>query len=200
MEHARNYLKATVKSVKLALSHKTKRHNILAGLTYKMEHIAEKSKEYEMRDSSGYNIPHTGENLNLIYTLSARNTLDANRFETYVQDTYKFSSKGEHTFFTLNYGIRFSHWNFNRESIVSPRASLSIVPAFNHDMTIRLAAGLYYQAPFFKELRDTSTVDGVTYARLNDKIKSQRSIHFIAGMDYRFKVNSRPFKLSLIHI
>ena len=196
MEHARNYLKATVKSVKLALSHKTKRHNILAGLTYKMEHIAEKSKEYEMRDSSGYNIPHTGENLNLIYTLSARNTLDANRFETYVQDTYKFSSKGEHTFFTLNYGIRFSHWNFNRESIVSPRVSLGIVPAFNHDMTIRLAAGLYYQAPFFKELRDTSTVDGVTYARLNDKIKSQRSIHFIAGMDYRFKVNSRPFKFT----
>lgn len=196
MEHARNYLKANVKSVKLALSHKTKKHNILAGLTYKMEHISEKSKEYEMRDSSGYNIPHTGENLNLIYTLSARNTLDANRLETYIQDTYKFSSKGEHTFFTLNYGIRFSHWNFNRESIVSPRMSLGIVPAFNHNMTIRLAAGLYYQAPFFKELRDTMTVDGTTYARLNSKIKSQRSIHFIAGMDYRFKVSSRPFKFT----
>lgn len=196
MEHARNYLKANVKSVKLALSHKTKRHSFLAGLTYKMEHISERSKEYEMRDSSGYNIPHTGENLNLIYTLSARNTLDANRMETYLQDTYKFSSRGEHTFFTLNYGIRFSHWNFNRESIVSPRVSLGIVPAFNHDMTIRLAAGLYYQAPFFKELRDTSTVDGTTYARLNNKIKSQRSIHFIAGMDYRFKVSSRPFKFT----
>ena len=196
MEHARNYLKANVKSVKLALSHKTKKHNILAGLTYKMEHISEKSKEYEMRDSSGYNIPHTGENLNLKYTLSARNTLDANRLETYIQDTYKFSSKGEHTFFTLNYGIRFSHWNFNRESIVSPRMSLGIVPAFNHNMTIRLAAGLYYQAPFFKELRDTMTVDGTTYAQLNSKIKSQRSIHFIAGMDYRFKVNSRPFKFT----
>lgn len=196
MEHARNYLKANVKSVKLALSHKTKRHNILAGLTYKMEHITETSKEYEMRDSSGYNIPHTGENLNLIYTLSARNTLDAKRTEAYIQDTYKFSSKGEHTFFTLNYGVRFSHWNFNRESIVSPRVSLSIVPAFNHDMTIRLAAGLYYQAPFFKELRDTTTVDGTTYATLNQKIKSQRSIHFIAGLDYRFKVSSRPFKFT----
>ena len=196
MEHARNYLKANVKSVKLAFSHKAKKHNILAGLTYKMEHITEKSKEYEMRDSSGYNIPHTGENLNLIYTLSARNELDAKRTEAYIQDTYKFSSKGEHTFFTLNYGVRFSHWNFNRESIVSPRASLSIVPAFNHDMTIRLAAGLYYQAPFFKELRDTTTVDGTTYATLNQKIKSQRSIHFIAGLDYRFKVNSRPFKFT----
>lgn len=196
MEHARNYLKANVKSVKLAFSHKAKKHNILAGLTYKMEHITEKSKEYEMRDSSGYNIPHTGENLNLIYTLSARNELDAKRTEAYIQDTYKFSSKGEHTFFTLNYGVRFSHWNFNRESIVSPRASLSIVPSFNHDMTIRLAAGLYYQAPFFKELRDTTTVDGTTYATLNQKIKSQRSIHFIAGLDYRFKVNSRPFKFT----
>lgn len=196
MEHARNYLKANVKSLKLAFYHKSKKHDIQAGLTYKIEHISEKSKEYEMRDSSGYNIPHDGANLKLIYSLNAKNTLDANRLETYIQDTYKFTSKGEHAFFTLNYGIRFSHWNFNKESLFSPRASLTIVPAFNHDVTFRFATGLYYQAPFFKELRDTTTIDGTTYATLNDKIKSQRSIHFIAGYDYRFKINKRPFKFT----
>lgn len=196
MEHARNYLKANVKSLKLAFYHKSKKHDIQAGLTYKIEHISEKSKEYEMRDSSGYNIPHDGANLKLIYSLNANNTLDANRLETYVQDTYKFTSKGEHAFFTLNYGIRFSHWNFNKESLFSPRASLTIVPAFNHDVTFRFATGLYYQAPFFKELRDTTTIDGTTYAILNNKIKSQRSIHFIAGYDYRFKINKRPFKFT----
>lgn len=196
MEHARNYLKATVKSIKFALEHKTKKHDIQAGLTYRIENIIEDSKEYEMRDSSGYSIPHTGEDLYMIYSLKAKNTLDANRLETYIQDTWRFSSKGEHTFFTLNYGIRFSHWNFNKESIISPRISLGIVPAFNHDVTMRFATGIYYQAPFYKELRDTTTINGITYATLNNKIKSQRSIHFIAGFDYRFKMKDRPYKFT----
>lgn len=196
MEHARNYLKATVKSIKFALEHKTKKHDIQAGLTYRIENITEDSKEYEMRDSSGYSIPHTGEDLYMIYSLKAKNTLDANRLETYIQDTWRFSSKGEHTFFTLNYGIRFSHWNFNKESIISPRISLGIVPAFNHDVTMRFATGIYYQAPFYKELRDTTTINGITYATLNNKIKSQRSIHFIAGFDYRFKMKDRPYKFT----
>lgn len=196
MEHARNYLEATVKSLKVAFSHKAKRHDIQAGLTYRIENITENSKEYEMRDSSGYSIPHTGQDLKMIYSLKAKNTLDANRMETFIQDTWRFSSKGEHTFFTLNYGIRFSHWNFNKESLFSPRVSLGIVPAFNHDVTLRFATGLYYQAPFFKELRDTITEDGITRAELNKKIKSQRSIHFIAGFDYRFKMKERPYKFT----
>ena len=196
MEHARNYLEATVKSLKLTLSHKTRKHDILAGLTYKIESIKENSKEYEMRDSSGYSIPHTGEDLYMIYSLNARNQLDANRLETFVQDTWRFTSRGGHTFFTLNYGIRFSHWNFNKESIVSPRVSLGVVPAFNHDVTLRFATGIYYQAPFFKELRDTATVNGVTHATLRRDIKSQRSIHFIAGFDYRFKMKERPYKFT----
>lgn len=196
MEHARNYLEATVKSVKLAVGHKSGKHELQAGVTYKIEKIKENSKEYEMRDSSGYNIPHTGEDLYMIYSLNARNTLDANRIETYLQDTWRFSSRGGHTFFTLNYGVRFSHWNFNKESIISPRVSLGIVPAFNNNVTMRFASGIYYQAPFFKELRDTSTVNGITRATLRRDIKSQRSIHFIAGFDYRFKMNKRPYKFT----
>lgn len=195
-EHARNYLKAHVESVKLLLKHTAKQHNVEAGLTWKQEHIEENSVEYEMRDSAGYSVPHTGTDLFMIYSLRARNELNANRLETYVQDTWRFRSAGEHTLFTLNYGLRFSHWNYNKESILSPRVSLGITPSFNHNVTLRFATGLYYQAPFFKELRDTSTVAGVTRATLNRKIKSQRSIHFIAGMDYRFNMNNRPFKFT----
>lgn len=195
-EHARNYLKAHVESIKLLFRHRARQHNIEAGMTYRMEHIEENSVEYEMRDSAGYSIPHTGKDLQMIYSLRAKNRLDANRLETYVQDTWRFTSPGEHTFFTLNYGLRFAHWNFNQESILSPRVSLGIIPAFNHDVTFRLATGLYYQAPFYKELRDTNTVNGVTYATLNRNIKSQRSIHFIGGMDYRFRSAGRPFKFT----
>lgn len=195
-EHARNNLKANVGSIKLIFNHKWEKHKTEGALTFKRERVREKSIEYEMRDSSGYNIPHTGKDLRMIYSLRIKNTLNANRIEAYLQDTYRFSSPNEHTLFTLNYGIRLCHWNFNKETIVSPRLSLGIIPAFNHNITLRLATGIYYQAPFFKELRDTSTVNGITYARLNNKIKSQRSIHLIAGCDYRFNLGNRLFKFT----
>lgn len=196
MEHARNYLEANVESAKLMLTHKAGKHEIETGVSYRMEHITEQSREYEMRDSAGYSVPHTGKDLYLIYTLNAHNKLNANRIEAYAQDTYKFSSSSEETFYTLNYGIRFAHWNFNRETLLSPRVSLGIVPAFNHNVTLRLAAGLYYQAPFYKELRDTTTLAGITTATLNSHIKSPRSIHLIGGYDYRFRMNERPFRFT----
>ena len=201
-EHARNYLTARVMSAKLMLRHKVQKHNVEAAVTLKREHIEENSIEYEMRDSAGYSVPHTGKDLYMIYSMKARNELNANRMETYIQDTYRFSggtadSTGNgQTHYTLNYGVRMSHWNFNRETILSPRISLAIIPANHENTTLRLAAGLYYQAPFFKELRDTTTVNGVTVASLNEKIKSQRSIHFIAGYDYRFRMNNQRFKFS----
>jgi hypothetical protein len=194
MEHARNYLTADVVSVKLTGSHRTRHHFLEAGVTWKSEHIKEQSREYEMRDSSGYSIPHSADRLDLIYTLAAKNNVKSQRIEAYVQDTYKFS-KGS-TFFTLNYGVRVANWSYSKETIVSPRASLAIVPAFDQDCTFRLATGLYYQAPFYKEMRDTTTVNGVTVVTLNDKIKSQRSLQFIAAMDYRFKMLNRPFKFT----
>ena len=195
-EHARNYLTARVLSAKLMMKHKSQKHDMEAALTFKKEHITENSIEYEMRDSAGYSMPHTGQDLYMIYSLKAKNTLDANRIEAYIQDTYRFTSTGGHTHFTLNYGVRMSHWNFNKETILSPRVSLGIIPAYSENTTLRFAAGLYYQAPFFKELRDTSTINGATYASLNEKIKSQRSIHFIAGYDYRFRINNQRYKFS----
>lgn len=194
MEHARNYLTADVVSFKLIGTHKTHHHDIEVGMTYKTEHVKEQSKEYEMRDSSGYSIPHSADRLDLIYTLTARNDVKSHRVEGYIQDTYRFS-KGN-TFYTLNYGVRLSNWSFNKETIVSPRASFTIVPGFNNDCTFRFATGLYYQAPFYKEMRDTVTANGVTTAILNENIKSQRSLQFIGAFDYRFKMLNRPFKFS----
>ena len=195
-EHARNYLKANVNILKLILKHNIDKHNIEAGITLKDEHIKEYSNEYEMRDSSGYSIPHTGNDLNMIYSLNANNRINSQRTESYIQDTWKFSSPNENTLFTLNYGARISHWSYNKETIVSPRISLVVIPSFNKNITLRLATGVYYQAPFFKELRDTTSTNGITTVSLNNKIKSQKSIHIIAGMDYRFNVANRPFKFS----
>lgn len=195
-QHTRNYLKAHVESAKLLFKTKQKKHNIEAAFTYKWEHIEENSVEYEMRDSSKYSIPHTGKDLYMIYSMRAKNTLTANRVEAYAQDTYRFTGLEGKTLYTLNYGLRLAYWSFTKETILSPRLSLGIIPAFNENITMRFATGLYYQAPFFKEIRDTTTTNGITYASLNRKAKSQRSIHFIAGFDYRFKMNNRPFKFT----
>lgn len=195
-QHTRNYLKAHVESAKLLFKTKQKKHDIEAAFTYKWEHINENSVEYEMRDSSKYSIPHTGKDLYMIYSMRAKNTLTANRVEAYAQDTYRFTGSEGKTLYTLNYGLRLAYWSFTKETILSPRLSLGIIPAFNENITMRFATGLYYQAPFFKEIRDTTTTNGITYASLNRKAKSQRSIHFIAGFDYRFKMNDRPFKFT----
>lgn len=195
-QHTRNYLKAHVESAKLLFKTKQKKHDIEAAFTYKWEHIEENSVEYEMRDSSKYSIPHTGKDLYMIYSMRAKNTLTANRVEAYAQDTYRFTGSEGKTLYTLNYGLRLAYWSFTKETILSPRLSLGIIPAFNENITMRFATGLYYQAPFFKEIRDTTTTNGITYASLNRKAKSQRSIHFIAGFDYRFKMNNRPFKFT----
>ena len=202
-EHARNYLTANVQSLKLMLSRRLRQHDIEAGLTYKWEHIKEQSREYEMRDSSGYSVPHTASRLDLIYTLSSRQEMSSRRVEGYIQDVFKWNTSPSDeeesmgTFFTLTYGVRFAHWNFNRETLLSPRVSLAIVPASNPDITYRIATGLYYQAPFYKELRDTTlTASGVTAVTLNHNIKSQRSLQLLAAVDYRFKMKERKYKFT----
>lgn len=197
-EHARNYLEARVQSIKLMLTSKIKKHDIEAALTFKREHVKENSIEYEMRDSAGYNVPSTGKDLFMIYSMKANNQLDASRTEAYIQDTWRFTSDTDSatTLYTLNYGLRMSHWNFNRETILSPRLSIGIIPTFNNNVTLRFATGLYYQAPFFKELRDTTTINHITTAELNRKIKSQQSIHFVIGYDYRFRSQNRPFRFT----
>ena len=197
MQHSRDYLKANVKSLKLMLQHRMGKHKIDGGLTYKIEQVRENSTEYEYRDSAGYNVPHTGRDLRMIYALRAKNELNAKRTEAYLQDTWNFQTRDSvPTLFTFNYGVRFAHWSFNGESIVSPRASLTITPGKNRNLSFRIAGGLYYQAPFYKELRDTSMVNGITYATLNQSVRSQRSIHALASMSYRFEMMGRPFKFT----
>ncbi len=195
-QHARNYLDATVESVKMMLKHRTRCHAVELGVTLKHERVSERSSEYEMRDSAGYSIPHTGDDLYMVYAQRSDNTLEANRVEGYAQDTWRFGSETGGTRYTLNYGCRVAYWSFNGETVLSPRASLAVVPAGNNNLTLRVATGVYYQAPFYKELRDTTTANNITYVTLNRDVRSQRSIHLIGGVDYHFRVANRPMRFT----
>ena len=70
-------------------------------------------------------------------------------------------------------------------------------PNFDQDLTLRFATGLYYQSPFYKELRRVDKdKNGNNITVLNKDLKSQRSIHFILGGDYTFRAVDRNFKVT----
>ena len=160
----------------------------------KMEDVDETMREWEMRDSAGYSLPHTPDRLDLIYNMVSSNSEKSKHYELFLQDTYrKQIPEGE---LVLNYGARLTHWDWNKETLFSPRATLAFTPTKNENLVYRFSTGIYYKTPFYKEMRDTVTVNGNTTAFLNPDIKSQQSIHFVLGMEYKFKVNQRPFKFT----
>ena len=194
MEHARNTLHSRSQALKTTYEAKLGKHALAAGLGWRHESIEENTREWEYRDSSGYSVPHTGNTLNVIYNLKSVNDISSHHAEAYLQDTYRTESKAG--ILSVNYGARLSYWSWNGEWLLSPRVSLGFVPAANDNFTFRLATGLYYQRPFYKELRDTVTTDGNTVVQLNKDIKSQRSFQVVAGMEYKFKLGGRPFKFT----
>ncbi|MBO7290146.1 MAG: TonB-dependent receptor [Bacteroidaceae bacterium] len=194
MEHARNYLEANVQTIALKGNHYIGAHDLRWGAEWKMQDFSDNQREWELRDSAGYNVPVHPEGLRPVYSLKSRTSCSSNILSFFAQDTYKFSSSLG--LVSVNAGIRVSHWDWNGETTVSPRASIGLVPEFNDNMTFRFAAGVYYQTPFYKEMRDTATLEGIASVTLNRNIKSQRSIHFVLGYDYHFKMMDRPFKFT----
>lgn len=194
MEHARNKLRAQVFNSGLRFRTKFTGHVLQAGFNWQRERIKENAREWEMRDSMGYSLPHTPDRLTLIYSQRSQNSIHTNRFEAYAQDTWRF--KTNLGLFNLTYGLRLSYWDWNKETLISPRASIGLMPSFSDKLTFRFATGVYYQAPFYKELRDTTIAGGISTVQLNRDIKSQRSIHFVLGGDYTFRLMNRPFKFT----
>ncbi len=195
MEHARNRLRASVIQALLRGTSRIRSNNITYGVSYQHESFRDRSKEWEWRDSAGYSLPTQPEGVHLIYNLSSRQDMQANRFAAFAEDAiYLENSKA---YITINAGLRASYWDFNKEFLLSPRANISISPVNNNRLTYRAAVGLYYQSPFYKEYRYTVTDQlGNGMIELNRDIKSPQSLHFIVGVDYTFRALNRPFKLT----
>lgn len=195
MEHARNRLRASVIQGLLRGTTRIQNNNITYGITYQHETFRDRSKEWEWRDSAGYSLPTLPEGVHLIYNLSSRQDMQANRFALFAEDALYFETPK--AYITLNAGVRLSYWDFNKEFLVSPRANVSVAPVDNNQLTFRAAVGLYYQQPFYKEYRATVTDElGNGFIQLNHDIKSPQSLQFIIGTDYTFRAMNRPFKLT----
>lgn len=194
-EHARNRLKAGVISAQLRGASKIRRHNLAYGLGVNIEKIHDRTREWELRDSAGYSLPAVPDALKVIYNLDSRHDINSARFSGYVQDTYRLSTQAG--FLNISGGLRLSYWNFNNELLLSPRVSLGFVPDAAPRWAFRLATGLYYQSPFYKEFRKpVADADGNTVIVLNHDIKSPRSFQLIGGADFTFRAFNRPFKFS----
>ncbi len=172
------------------------------------------------QDSIGYtngaNIPY--QYLHLSNLIKANNFMETNRVTGYIQDHLKFTKPKEvqvidsvlidnkyelidttftgYRYLSVTAGARANYWDYNNQLVISPRVSFQLKPAWyeidknvikRKSVEFRFATGLYYQPPFYRAARNLQ-------GQLNPEIRAQRSIHFVLGGDYIFKMWNRPFK------
>ncbi len=193
LDHARNELDAFVSNVSHIGTYRARQHQWQWGLKIQQEKIKDQLDEWQYRDSADYSIPHPpdqpGQNSNgnqeivLNGVVKNKISLLSNRYSAYLQNTWNFDRT------TLTLGIRGTYWDLNKETNVSPRASISYRPSWNKRLSLRAAAGIYYQPPFYREMRNLE-------GQINKDIEAQQSIHFVLGSDYQFLAWGREFKLT----
>jgi hypothetical protein len=66
---------------------------------------------------------------------------------------------------------------------------LSYKPAWKNDIVFKVAAGVYDQPPFYREMRRYN-------GTINKNLKSQKSIQFVAGFDYSLPAGNRPVRIT----
>jgi hypothetical protein len=187
INHARNYLDATVYSLEHKGAYNSENHLLNWGLKVQAEKIDDHMSEWILRDSTGYAIPYQGDKLELFSTTRTNFGMNSTRLSAYIQDTYQIPvSKGD---LYLTAGIRSQYWSYNEEFLISPRAILRYYPDWDANFVFHLSGGIYNQPPFYKELKNRK---GIIYPNT----KAQRSAQVVFGTDYIFRAWDRPFKLA----
>ncbi|MDG1285275.1 MAG: carboxypeptidase-like regulatory domain-containing protein [Flavobacteriaceae bacterium] len=206
INHARNDLDALITNIEHKGYLKSEENNFEWSVKYTHEDIRDRIVEWEVIDSAGFSInpPNIDSFNDQPYTayegplapyknIRATNSTQINRVQAYGQWNRR-SMLGDHEVYT-NVGVRYHAWTVQgdgikktTQSVFSPRIQLAIKPDWDKDMLFRLSGGLYYQPPFYRELRDS---DGI----VNSDVKAQQSFHLVLANDYSFQMWDRPFKL-----
>lgn len=165
-------------------------HFIQWGMKYQRELIDDRINEWERLDSAGYSLPYDPETVQINQVFKSENTLESNRLNGYLQNTYSFR-KDSVVEWSLTAGLRASYWDLNDEFLVSPRVQFQIKPLHGKsDITYRLAGGFYFQPPFYRELRNPQGI-------VNPNVLAQKSIHIVGGLTHEFFMGvnkDKPFK------
>jgi len=202
LNHARNSLDALIFNIENKLYYKIDDNNLEFSLKYTSENIDDRIIEWEIIDSAGFSIdppfinslsqqPYESNQGPILPFSNIRTTSSTKikRLQSYLQ--WSKVSNNEIGKLYYNVGVRMHSWKINQNkfnTVTSPRAQFAIKPNWEKDMLFRFSTGIYYQPPFYRELRD---YDG----NINYNLKAQKSIHFVLSNDYSMKIWNRPFKL-----
>ncbi len=192
INHARNSLNARVLNFSHKGNYNKEAIKVDWGFRMQKEEIEDKISEWNLIDSAFFNFPHPADSIGnptsnpnqqivMSELLKTQINLSSYRNSGYMQVSKDIGN------LTINAGTRGSYWTYNEELLMSPRASLAYAPIWEKDVVFRAATGIYYQSPFYKELR---TPKGT----LNSNIKAQKSTHYLLAADYLFYKWGRPFK------
>ena len=192
INHARNSLNARVLNFSHKGNYNKEAIKVDWGFRMQKEEIEDKISEWNLIDSAFFNFPHPADSIGnptsnpnqqivMSELLKTQINLSSYRNSGYMQVSKDIGN------LTINAGTRGSYWTYNEELLMSPRASLAYAPIWEKDVVFRAASGIYYQSPFYKELR---TPEGT----LNSNIKAQKSTHYVLAADYLFYKWGRPFK------
>ncbi|WP_052184138.1 carboxypeptidase-like regulatory domain-containing protein [Psychroserpens sp. Hel_I_66] len=212
LTHARNDLDAIIVNVEHKGDYKIDDESTLEwSLKYTHEDIRDRLIEWEVIDSAGFSVrppifdfpnnqpyePFQGP-LVAFQNVRATNAVQIDRLQAYAQWSKRTMLGNNEVFY--NAGVRVHNWTVNSDianqdgvssstqTVFSPRAQFAIKPNWEKDMLFRVAGGLYYQPPFYRELRDSS-------GTVQPDVKAQKSFHIVLGNEYSFKMWDRPFKL-----
>lgn len=207
LNHARNNLDALIVTNEVKGNHKLNDNDgIEWSFKHNFENIRDRVVEWEVVDSAGFSLPNplldyvNDQPYNPYYgplapyqNVRAKNNTTINRLNAYLNWNHE-GNLGEHTYY-VNAGVRGQSWMVSNNGIsgdnqftFSPRAQFILKPKWEKEMIFRFSVGVYNQPPFYRELRAN---DG----SVNPNVKDQKSIHFVLGHDYSFKMWQRPFKL-----
>ncbi len=170
----------------------TASHFLQWGAKLQQETFDDRINEWERLDSAGYSLPYDTSQVLLDNVLKTRNIATSNRFSAFLMDTYTWRKESSAEL-KLSAGVRASYWDFNEELIITPRVQLLYKPLnTKRDISYRLAGGLYFQPPFYREMR---ALDGT----VNSNIRSQKSLHIVGGMTFDFNIGkNNPKKFRFI--
>lgn len=206
LTHARNDLDALITTIEHKGDYQLDNNIFEWSIKYTHEDIRDRLVEWEVIDSAGFSIkpPKLGsfkdEPYNIyqgplvaFQNIRATNFVQIDRVQAYAQWSKRAEWGSNQLFY--NVGVRAHHWTVNGEglpsnsqTVFSPRAQVAIKPDWKKDMLFRVAGGIYYQPPFYRELRDSSGI-------VKPEVKAQKSVHLVLGNEYSFKMWDRPFKL-----
>ncbi len=201
LNHSRNFLNAMIYNIEHTGKNVWRKGVLNWGLKYQHEEIMDELLEWKNQDSAGYSVPNT-ESINLEFAeyLKSENKITSNRVTGFIQNNWKFLEKNGRSQLFIKTGVRANYWDYNNQTVISPRASLTYTPSSlkkdtlsgvlkdSTNFSYRLAWGYYYQPPFYRELRNFS-------GEIATNIRAQKSVHYVAGVDYDFYKWKRPFTL-----